>query len=186
MDALTLLKSRNSAARLCAPGPDDNALAEIFASASRAPDHGRLRPWRFLLVRGDALSALGELFADAAQERDSSVSEADLLRCRQQPLRAPLILVVIACISEHPTVPRIEQQLSAGCAAYGALLAAEALGYAGIWRTGANAFDQIVHRGLDLESHEEISGFLYLGTRGGQSKPLPELAQTDFMKEWRQ
>lgn len=185
MDALTLLKGRNSAARLCAPGPDDNALAEIFASASRAPDHGRLRPWRFLLVRGDALSALGELFADAAQQRDPSLSEANYQRCRQQPLRAPLILIVIACVNADSTVPVIEQQLSAGCAAHGALLAAEALGYAGIWRTGANAFDQVVHRGLGLDSHEEISGFLYLGTRDGPSKPLPELAQTDFMKEWR-
>ncbi|MFT7403048.1 nitroreductase family protein [Zhongshania sp.] len=185
MDALTLLKSRNSAARLCAPGPDDNALAEIFACASRAPDHGRLRPWRFLIVRGDALSALGELFADAAQQRDANASEANLQRCRQQPLRAPLILVVIACINEHPTIPPIEQQLSAGCAAHGALLAAEALGYAGIWRTGANASDQVVRCGLNLESYEEISGFLYLGTQDGKSKPLPELAQTDFMKEWR-
>lgn len=185
MDALTLLKGRNSAARLCAPGPDDGALKDIFACASRAPDHGRLRPWRFLLVRGDALSALGELFVDAARQRDPSVSEADCQRFRQQPLRAPLIIVVIACIDKHSKIPIIEQQLSAACAAHGAELAAEALGYASIWRTGANAYDQVVSLGLGLQSHEEITGFLYMGTRDGQSKTLPVLAQTDFMKEWR-
>lgn len=185
MDALTLLKSRNSTSKLCAPGPDDAALAEIFSAASRAPDHGRLRPWRFLVVRGDALATLGDVFADAAKERDPDLSDADAQRYRHQPLRAPLILVVIACIQDHPKIPVIEQQLSAGCAAHGALLAAEALGYTGIWRTGINAFDQFVNRGLGLESNEEVSGFLYMGTRDGQPKPLPILTQTDFMKDWR-
>lgn len=185
MDALTLLKGRNSASRLCAPGPDDKALADIFAAASRAPDHGRLRPWRFLLVREDGLLALGNLFADAAKQRDPAASESDCQRFRQQPLRAPLIMVVIARIEEHPKIPLIEQRLSAGCAAYGALLAAEALGYAGIWRTGVNAFDATVNHGLGLAENEEVSGFLYLGTRDGQAKPLPDIAQSDFMKEWR-
>ena len=185
MDALTLLKTRNSAAKLCGPGPKDEDLEEIFVAASRAPDHSRLRPWRFLVVRGESLSALGELFATAAMQRNRELSEADCQRFRLQPLRAPLILVVIACIKDHPKVPVIEQQLSAGCAAHGALLAAEALGYAAIWRTGENAFDPVVHKGLGLESHEEISGFLYMGTREGSAKPLPEMLPTDFMKEWR-
>lgn len=185
MDALTLLKGRNSAARLCKPAPDDSDLAEIFSAASRAPDHGRLRPWRFLLVRGDALVKLGDLFASAAKQRDPDLSEDDCQRFRQQPLRAPLILIVIARLESHPKVPMIEQQISAACAAHGAMLAAEALGYAGIWRTGVNAFDQRVHSGLGLVHNEEISGFLYLGTRDGQAKPLPVMSQADFMKEWR-
>ena len=185
MDALTLLKSRNSAAKLCAPAPNDTELQDIFAAASRAPDHGRLRPWRFLLIRGEALSALGDVFAKAAMERDPAVTEADCQRFRIQPLRAPLIVVVIARIEDHPKIPVIEQQLSAACAAHGALLAAEALGYAGIWRTGVNAFDPNVHKALGLERSEEISGFLYIGSRDGQAKPLPVLEMSDFVKEWR-
>ncbi|WP_269619294.1 nitroreductase family protein [Zhongshania sp. BJYM1] len=185
MDAITLLKSRNSASRLCAPGPDDAALAEIFAAASRAPDHGRLRPWRFLLVREESLVSLGNLFAEAAKQRDPQVSESDCQRFRQQPLRAPCIMVVIARIEDHPKIPLIEQRMSAACAAYGALLAAEALGYAGIWRTGINAFDATVNNGLGLADNEEVTGFLYVGTRDGQAKPLPVIAQSDFMKEWR-
>ena len=81
-------------------------------------------------------------------------------------------------------MPRIEQIISAGCAAHSVLLGAHAMGYAGIWRTGSNAFDDTVNSGLQLEAHEEIVGFLYLGTREGEPKPVRELAMTDFHQEW--
>jgi len=185
MEALSLLTTRNSAAKLAAPGPSDSELAELFAAASRAPDHGRLRPWRFLLIRDNGLSALGDLFAEAALRREPTLGEPELARFRQQPLRAPLIIVVVACLQDHPKIPLIEQQLSAGCAAHGMLLAAEALGYAGIWRTGANAFDAHVMAGLGLSANEEVSGFLYIGSREGRAKPLPEIAMADYVKDWR-
>ncbi|WP_373096758.1 nitroreductase [Zhongshania sp.] len=186
MDALSLLKSRNSAAKLVGPGPTDEELTEVFAAATRAPDHGRLRPWRFLVISGANLMALGDLFADAALRREPTLGEPELERFRQQPLRAPLIVVVISCLQDHPKIPRIEQQMSAACAAHGILLAAEALGYAGIWRTGANAFDAHVMAGLELSANEEIAGFLYIGSRDGRGKPLPALESADFVKVWRQ
>jgi len=99
-------------------------------------------------------------------------------------LRGPLIVVVVARLSEHPKVPVIEQRLSAGCAAHGLLLAAESMGYAGIWRTGDAAFDRHVMNGLGLSDNEEITGFLYLGTRDGQPKPLPALQSTDYVSQW--
>ena len=185
MDALDLLKSRNSAAKLASPGPSEQELAEIFAAAMRAPDHSRLRPWRFLQIRGAGLSALGDLFAEAALHREPAIGEAELQRFRQQPLRAPLIIVVISCIQEHLKVPRIEQQMSAACAAHGILLATDALGYAGIWRTGSNAFDVHVMAGLGLSANEEIAGFIYIGSRDGRAKPLPALEMADYVKDWR-
>jgi nitroreductase len=185
MDALSFLKTRNSATRLIAPAPNDDEIAEMFSAASRAPDHGRLRPWRFLLVRDEALLSLGDLFAEAAQRRDSAVGEAELERFRQQPMRAPLIIVVITCLQDHPKIPVIEQQMSSACAAHGMLLATEALGYAGIWRTGVNAFDNYVKTGLALSANEEIGGFLYIGSRDGRSKPLPNLTMSDYVKDWR-
>jgi nitroreductase len=184
VDALSLLKSRNSAAKLIEPAPTDDELGELIAAAIRAPDHSRLRPWRFLSIRGDGLAALGDLFADAALRRDPTLGEAELARFRLQPLRSPLIIVVICCRQEHPKVPHIEQQMSAACAAHGILLAAEALGYAGIWRTGANAFDAHVMTGLSLSGNEEITGFLYIGSRDGRAKPLPTLEIKDFIKVW--
>ena len=78
----------------------------------------------------------------------------------------------------------MEQRLSAGCAAQGILLAAEALGYAGIWRTGDPAFDRNVMDGLGLSQNEEIIGFIYLGTRAGERKGLPQLNVEDFVSQW--
>lgn len=184
MEALTLLQQRDSAARLVDPAPSQSELNEILAAATRAPDHARLRPWRFRLVAGEARHQLGELFAAAASARNPDCSEADLQRFKAQPLRAPLIVVVSAVVVEHPKVPAIEQQLAAGCAAYGALLATEAMGYAGIWRTGAHAFDRSVMDGLGMAANEDIVGFLYIGSREGGRKTVPDPALSEIVQTW--
>ena len=103
---------------------------------------------------------------------------------RNAPLRAPLLVAVVLALREHPKVPAVEQRLSAGCAAYAILLAAEALGYAGIWRTGDAAFDRAVMAELGLAPHEELVGFVYLGTRDGAGKSLPELAAANYVSSW--
>lgn len=184
MEALQLLQQRNSASKLCEPSPTQSELTEIFAAANRAPDHGRLRPWRFRVVDGHARVRLGEVFAEAAKQRNPAVGDAELDKYRRQPLRAPMLLVVSAVIQEHPKVPAVEQRLSAGCAAFAALLALEALGYAGIWRTGGHAFDRNVMDGIGLLANEEIIGFLYIGTRDGAAKPLPDVSPAEFVEIW--
>lgn len=185
MDALTLLQQRNSAPKLCEPGPDPQALDCMLRAATRAPDHANLRPWRFLLIQGDARHELGNLFAEALVARAPDVAEAEQAKARSKALRAPLIVAVAVRYTEHPKVPFIEQQLSAGCAAHALLLAAQALGYAGIWRTGANAFDRHVMQGLGLAANESLVGFVYIGTREGRPKPLPEHKPQDFAEHWR-
>lgn len=184
MDALSLLHSRNSAPKLTEPAPAGEVLDNILKAALRAPDHARLRPWRFLLVRGGRRNALGDLCADALRARKPDSSTEDLDKARSKALRAPLIIVVVARLQDHPKVPAIEQQLSAGCAAHAMLLAAHAQDFAGIWRTGANAFDRSVMDGLGLAVNEEITGFLYLGTLDGNYKPLANLAIEDYTQEW--
>ena len=184
MDALQLLQQRNSASKLAAPAPTESEMADVFAAAARAPDHARLRPWRFRVIEGDARARLGELYADAAKRRNPTLGEADLQRFRRQPLRAPMILVVSALVQAHPKVPKIEQLLSAGCAAHASLLALEALGYAAIWRTGDHAFDPQVMAGLGMQENEEVIGFLYVGSRDGAAKPLPAVAPNEFVEKW--
>ena len=95
-----------------------------------------------------------------------------------------LLVVVVARLSQHPKVPATEQRLSAGCAAQGVLLAAEACGYAGIWRTGDSAFDRNVMSALGLDASEEIIAFVYLGSRAGKAKPIPELDTAAFVSSW--
>ena len=183
-DVLQFLIQRNSAPKLTTPGPSPAELDEMFAAAMRAPDHARLRPWRFLTVAGDRREALGALFRSAKQARDPSADEAGLDKAAAAPMRAPLLVVVIARLSEHPKVPHVEQRLSAGCAAHGLLLAAETFGYAGVWRTGDACFDRNVMDGLGLSDHEEIIGFIYLGTRECKPKPLPQMRTADYVTQW--
>lgn len=189
MDAETLLASRNSAPKLQAPAPSTSELDTILSYALRAPDHARLKPFRFISIRDDSRDKLGQLFVDAesgrrARSERQALTDSEIEKIQSKPLRAPLILVVVAVIKEHPKVPRIEQMLSAGCAAHSILLGAHARGFAGIWRTGQNAFDPSVKKGLKLESSEEIIGFLYLGTREGDPKPVRDQLVSDFHQEW--
>ncbi len=183
-ETLELLLQRNSAPRLTAPAPSDAQMDTILRAGLRAPDHAWLTPWRFVIIRGERREAFGDVLAEALAQRDSEADQAALDKARAAPLRAPLMIAVLAHIKPHPKVPPVEQRLSAGCAAHAMLLATEALGYAGIWRTGGAAFDENVHRALGAEDNEEIIGFLYIGTRDGKAKPLPEREPRHFVSEW--
>ena len=183
-DALDLLLHRNSAPRLTAPAPPEADLDTILRAGLRAPDHAWLTPWRFVIIREDRREAFGDVLADALAKRDPDADQAALDKARAAPLRAPLMIAVLAHIKPHPKVPPVEQRLSAGCAAHAMLLATEALGYAGIWRTGGAAFDDNVHRALAAQDNEEIVGFLYIGTRDGAAKPLPQREPRQFASDW--
>lgn len=183
-DVLQHLYTRNSAPRLTAPGPLPAQIEELLQAALRAPDHAWLRPWRFVAIEGERREDFGEVLERCLLRRDAAADISARERARSAPLRAPLVLVVVACLREHPKVPFEEQRLSAGCAAHAILLAAEALGYAGIWRTGNAAFDPYVGSALGLEENEEVVAFLYLGTRDGNPKNLPALKPDDFLSRW--
>lgn len=184
MDALSLLNNRNSEPKLSEPAPDHDTLYRILSAALRAPDHGRLRPWRFLLIVGKARHRLGDLFAEAARRRDPAASPEAIKKNQEAPLRAPIVIAVIARLQDHPKVPKVEQLLSAGCAAHGLLLAAQALGYGAIWRTGDNCYDPFVREGLGLDPSEEIVGYVYLGTPVGVPKAVEAVRVEDFVTQW--
>ena len=184
MNAIELLLQRNSSPKLTVPAPKGSDLEQIYQAGLRAPDHARLRPWRFLAIEGDGLAALGELYADALLNRKADATVQELEKVKSQPKRAPLIVVAIATIKEHDKVPAVEQLLSAGCTVHGMILAAQALGYAGIWRTGDNAFDPYIMKGLGLQDNEQIVGYLYLGTMEGEAKPIPEMDTKAYVRSW--
>lgn len=183
MQALDLLLNRVSVGRLLEPAPDADQRELMFRAALRAPDHGQLRPWRFITIEAEARVRLGELFASALASDPACKPEA-LDKARAMPLRAPLLLVVIARLSEHPKVPREEQVLSAGCAAHSVLLAAQELGFGAIWRTGDLAHHPRVLEGLGLGSHEQIVGFLYVGSFDGERRVPQPLEPANFVSAW--
>lgn len=184
MEALEALLNRVSVARLDEPAPTAAQRELLFRAALRAPDHGQLRPWRFLTVEGAAREQLGELFARAQLMRDPAAAAAVVDKARAMPLRAPLLVVAIACPKAHAKVPESEQLLAAGCAAHGLLLAAHAQGIGAIWRTGELAYDATVHAGLNLADNERIIGFVYLGTPSGELRKPQPLQPADFVAAW--
>ncbi len=183
-DTLDLLHKRNSAPRLTEPGPDPATLQAMLTAAVRAPDHAWLQPWRFIVIEGDKRDALGELFVSALLAEQPDADSAAQEKAMAAPLRAPMLITVVCRYTEHPKVPRDEQLISAGCAAHAMLLAAEAQGYAGIWRTGSNAESDVVASGLGLADNENIVGFLYFGTRAGAAKPLPDRSLSQYVSVW--
>ena len=162
MDALSLLLQRQSIAQLQEPAPCGEVLERILQAGLRAPDHGALHPWQFLLAQGDGRQRLGELFAEVALAREMSPDAIE--KARKAPLRAPLVITVVARIQPHDKVPPLEQQLSAGCAVMAMQMAAVAQGFNGIWRTGALTESPAVRDGFGCGEHDKIVGFLYLGT----------------------
>lgn len=183
MDAIQALHSRVSAPRLTGTVSDSD-LQAILRAGLRAPDHAQLRPWRFLVVSGDARDKLGDAFAHAQLSNNPELTDADLAKARSKPLRAPMILVAVASISEHPRVPAVEQLVSTGAAVHSMSIAAYALGLGAMWRTGAMAYHPVVHQSLGLGSHEQIIGFLYLGQVDGKLREPTHLNPEDHVSVW--
>ena len=159
---LDLLLNRRSESRLTDPGPSDADLVLMLKATLRAPDFQRLRPYRFLLASGEGLARLGQAMQRAAVAARKSAEVID--RAPRMPLRAPLVIVVISSPRPSTVVPLIDQQLCAGCTVLLLQLAAQALGYGGIWRSGWMATDPVFHGELGLQPGESIVGFLYVGT----------------------
>ena len=184
MNALDLMLSRESALKLQSPGPSADELEQMLASAVRAPDHGRLRPWHFIVINEDRRAAFGAVMADSLRRRDTSASEPELQRERDKAFRSPVIVVVAAKVKREHKIPEIEQIASAAAAAQTIMLAAPALGYGAVWKTGAPAYDPAVKTALGLQAEDNIIGFLYIGTRAGGSSPIPRPDAKDFVTTW--
>jgi nitroreductase len=176
--------SRQSPFALREPGPDGAAITTTLTAAICAPDHGKLKPWRFIIIRGAARHAFGAVLAEALRKREPGASEALLAREKAKALRAPVILVVIAEVRERRLVPAIEQIIAAGIAAHNILLVAHGLGYGWMWRTGAAAYDAHVRQALGIDAPDSIVAFLYLGTPETVPSPRDIAALQPEVRDW--
>ena len=184
MQAIEALLQRFSGRVLKEPAPDEGALELMFAAAVRAPDHGRLRPWRFIVIKAEGRARFGDLLAATARRAKPGASPETLERERQKAFRAPLLIAVAAITSPAAKIPVIEQILSAGAAAQNLLLAASALGYNAVWKTGDAAYDETVKAALGLEAKDAIVGFLYVGTEE-PGAPAPTRPPTrEYVRQW--
>ena len=184
METLEAIQTRNSVPLLTDPAPTSEEMSEVYKGALRAPDHARLRPWKFIEVRGDSRDKLAKIFIDTATALNSDLSENEISKLQKAPHRAPMIIILAANIKEHPKVPEIEQIISLGAAAQNILLGIHEIGYSAVWRTGNMAFNPEITKFLGLEENYKIIGYLYVGTSTGKEKPIPELEIQDFLEVW--
>lgn len=159
---LAFLAKRRSASAmaLAAPGPDDAQLADLLRLAARVPDHGKLSPWRFVILRGAAKDAFAEKIAALADSQANPVKAAAALRKLTRP---PVAVAVVSRVIPGE-IPEWEQRLSAAAVCQQMLLAAAAMGWGANWITDWYSYDPRGREILGVEAGEQVAGFLYLGT----------------------
>jgi nitroreductase len=166
---------RSSVSRLVEPGPTSDELDLILHCGANPPDHGHLRPFRFIPLAGKDKDALGRVFLEALFERSKLAgvepTAGQIEKERRKLERAPLVIAIIADLHPESHVPELEQLLSAGTTAYAMSLAAGSLGYGTIWRTGEVAHDPYIRTALRVASHQQIIGYLYIGTPATAGAP---------------
>jgi len=188
MSPIDFLATRHStpARHLGAPGPSPDQLQHLLEVATRVPDHGRLTPFRLLLIRDQARARMGEELVRIRRQREPGLADAALEKDLNRFSHAPLVIVVVARIdAEHPKIPAQEQLLSAGCVAYNLLLGAQALGFGAQWLTGWPAYDGEVASVLGLGRGERVAAFVHVGTPREAPPARPRPAWSGLVSEWR-
>ncbi|BAT60168.1 putative NAD(P)H nitroreductase YdjA [Variibacter gotjawalensis] len=178
--ALELLQKRRSVkpAELVAPAPTPEQIETLLTIASRVPDHGKLTPWRFIIIDGAARDAAGTIVRDVFKSKNEDADDARLEIERTRFSRAPLVIAVVSAAAPHVKIPEWEQVLSAGAATMNLVTAAHALGFAANWITEWYGYDEEVLKRFGLKPGERIAGFVHIGTaaRPPEDRPRPALA----------
>ncbi len=186
-DLVRLILSRQSVMpkRLCPPGPTNDELRLMISAAVTAPDHGALRPWRFIKVADAARTALAEIFVEAKRRRAPDQPDAVLARERDKALGAPTLLAVCGRIrGDHPDVPDSEQFASIGAAIQNVLLTAHVLGFGAILLSGDKTRDPLVRAAFSLDEGERLVGFLSIGSPAIDVRAKPRPAVSNHLSEW--
>lgn len=176
-DPLTLLRTRRSGKPrdLAAPGPSAGQLRTILEVAMRTPDHGKLAPWRFVVVGDDQRDALGDLLEKAYRAEKPDAGRLEIEALQQFAHQAPSLVVVLASPLTDSKIPLWEQQLSVGAATMNLIHAVHATGFAAGWLTGWPTYSAAVRDAFG-EAHESIAGFVFIGTPGRalEERPRPD------------
>lgn len=187
MDALELLLARRSVSvkDMVPPAPDAAELEIILRAATRVPDHGKLCPWRILILRGEGQSKLGQVAAERFVLANPYANEKQVDHERQRFAHAPLCLAVLCTPKESIKAPLWEQQLSAGAVCMNICHAAHALGYGAKWLTEWVAYDTEILKTLGGRDGDAIAGFIYLGSKTAEPEDRERPTLEDVVSEYR-
>lgn len=166
------------------PGPTPAELEQILTIGMRVPDHGKITPWRLVVIAGEARQQAGEQLAEIAARNNRGLDAAGLEIERQRFLPAPLTIGVISAPKDHPKVPEFEQLLSAGNVAFNLIHAAHALGFAASWVTRWYTFDAEAAAMLGAREGERFVGFVHIGTPTAAIEDRPRPALGDIVSFW--
>lgn len=158
MEVFEAVRTRRSASSVLADHPSAEEVERLLALAMNAPDHGRLRPWRLVLVTGDARTELGRALAEAA-----GAWGTDAERLAAKPLRAPLLIGIVLCPRQNAKVPEWEQLAATVGVVTTLCLLLHAEGWAAMWRTGRHLDAEPVRGVMDVDGDERLLGWLYVG-----------------------
>lgn len=176
---LDFLSARKSVplSQISYPGPDDETLMLLLKIAARAPDHGRMEPWRFMIYRGKPAIMAGEAIAALALKKKPSLSDEELAREKNRLNRAPLAIGVVSNVTDTSNIPEWEQFLSAGAVAMNLVTAATAAGFAANWVTGWFCDDAEGRSIIGLRTHERMAGIIHIGSCDVKipDRPRPQL-----------
>jgi nitroreductase len=177
---IAYLQTRRSmpAFQMREPGPSKAEIEEILTLASRVPDHGKLAPWRFIVMTGDARKRITMELAAIAKADKPDLSDEMIAVEESRFTRAPVVVAVVSRAGPHVKIPEWEQVMSAGAVCLNMVIAANALGYVSNWLTEWMAFDERAHRVLGVESGEKVAGFIHIGSTDFPvvERPRPQLS----------
>jgi nitroreductase len=183
--ALAMLLGRRSRWPLSEPGPGQREIHAICDAGLRAPDNGLLRPWRFVIIQGDARAGLGRVLHDLSRSRCPTHSDHIHQQYAQRAFAAPLLIALGAHIDIASPIPQLEQILSVGAAAMNMLNAVHALGYGGYWTSGLDCIEPELLDAMGLADCDRLLGFLYVGTPQGDMPEGDRPAYENHVCEWR-
>ena len=166
MELFDAIASRSTAKGLSEPGPTAEQLERLLEAAAHAPDHGRLKPWRFIAVNGAARESFANAVAEAKRDQIPAFTDEQMELEREKIRRSPSILVAGCAVRKDiAKVPEIEQVIAVGAAVENLLLAANDLGYGVMWKTGPAGYSARVKAAVGLAADDHIVAILHLGTK---------------------
>lgn len=182
-DLLESLRRRRStpAHKLAEPGPNADQLADMLSIAARVPDHGKLVPWRFVVIEGAGRARIGAAIEAAFLADKPEASAEERAAEAGRLMRAPLVVAVVSRARPHPKIPQWEQVLSAGAVCQNLMLAAEGHGFGANWITEWISFDRRVLDALGLAADERVAGFVHIGTADARMPDRPRPALEDVV-----
>ena len=182
---LALLATRRSGRprEMVGPGPSNEELERMLAIAARTPDHGKLSPWRFVLVGQEQRGALATLLHRALDEHDPGATQVHHGKEEEFAHQAPKLVVLISAPVQGHKIPVWEQELSCGAVGMNLLIAAHAMGYVAGWLTGWRAYNERV-RAAFCASGERIAGFIFIGKPGRELEERPRPMLADVVRRW--